>query len=120
LAASRLASEPAGSLIRMIRVRRDSCEVNPKNSALCELFTSDLRCDVCNVRARGVKDVVTAFLESLRRLDRGGNRLRMIVTPNSFRKKTPHPTRERRAGQRTDLVSPTASETTKTEVVPNG
>jgi hypothetical protein len=44
----------------------------------------------------------------------------MIVTPNSFRKKTPHPTRERRAGQRTDLVSPTASETTKTEVVPNG
>jgi hypothetical protein len=50
----------------------------------------------------------------------GGNRLRMIVTPNSFRKKTPHPTRERRAGQRTDLVSPTASETTKTEVVPNG
>jgi len=50
----------------------------------------------------------------------GGNRLRMIVTPNSFRKKTPHPTRERRAGQRTDLVSPTASETTKTEVVRNG
>ena len=44
----------------------------------------------------------------------------MIVTPNSFRKKTPHPTRERRAGQRTDLVSPTASETTKTEVVRNG
>jgi hypothetical protein len=61
MAASRLASEPAGSLIRMIRVRRDSCAVNPKNSALCELFTSDLRCDVCNVRARGVKDVVTAF-----------------------------------------------------------
>jgi hypothetical protein len=119
MAASRLASEPAGSLIRMIRVRRDSCAVNPKNSALCELFTSDLRCDVCNVRARGVKDVVTAF--SNRCGDStGGNRLRMIVTPNSFRKKTPHPTRERRAGQRTDLVSPTASETTKTEVVPNG
>jgi hypothetical protein len=70
LAAIRLASEPACSLVRMIRVRRDSCGWNRKNSALCELFTSDLRCDVCNMRARAVKNVATAF-ESLRRLDRG-------------------------------------------------
>jgi hypothetical protein len=40
-----------------------------KNSALCELFTRDLRCDVCNVRAGAVKNVVTAL--ELRRLDRG-------------------------------------------------
>jgi hypothetical protein len=49
-----------------------------------------------------------------------GRRMAEVPTSRRFTKKTPHPTRERRAGQRTDLVSPTASETTKTEVVPNG
>ena len=44
------ASPPALSLVdpRSARFLRGE----PKNSALCELFTRDLRCDVCNVRAR--------------------------------------------------------------------
>ncbi len=46
----------------------------------------------------------------------------MPVVPTTRRvsKKTPHPTRERRAGQRTDLNSPTPTKTTKREVVPSG
>jgi hypothetical protein len=39
--------------------------------------------------------------------------MEVVPTARRFGKKTPHPTRERRAGQRTDLVSPTPAKTTK-------
>jgi hypothetical protein len=39
-------------------------------------------------------------------------------TAKRLGKKTPHPTRERGAGQRTDLDPPTPTKTTKREVVP--
>jgi hypothetical protein len=44
----------------------------------------------------------------------------VVPTARRFTKKVPHPTRERRAGLRTDLVSPTPAKTQKREVVPNG
>jgi hypothetical protein len=43
----------------------------------------------------------------------------VVPTARHFSKKTPHPTRERRAGLRTDLVSPTLKPRPEREVVPN-
>jgi hypothetical protein len=37
----------------------------------------------------------------------------VVPTARRFTKKMPHPTRERRAGLRTDLVSPTPAKTTE-------
>jgi hypothetical protein len=65
------------------------------------------------LRARGVKDVLTAC-NRCGAVHWGAEVMPVAVpTPRPFSKKTPHPTRERGAGQHTDLDSPTPTKTTE-------
>jgi hypothetical protein len=101
------ASPPALSFCRCPMLL-DSWAVKREKSALCGYFSSNLRYFVGNLRARRVKMSVTSTVG----VTSTGRRTLLVVvpTPRLLSKKTPHPTRERRAGQRTDPAFPNARE----------
>jgi hypothetical protein len=111
LAAMRLASVPAGSLICRFAFGSLPCGVNRGKSALCGIFRSDLRYVVGDLRTRRVKMLSRHSTAAATSIGGADVMAVAISTPRDPSvRKTPHPTRERGAGQHTDLAFPNAPE----------